>query len=53
LLIGEESLNWTKVGTAVGALLFVLLIVIVAVAPRDCEHKKYPFLCFATQLFSR
>ena len=44
-------MNWTKIGTVIGALLFVILIVMIAAGPRDCEHKKYPFLCAVTQLF--
>ena len=48
---GEGRLNWTKVGTVAGALLFVVLIVVVAVGPGTCSHKDFPFLCLVTQFF--
>jgi hypothetical protein len=47
-------LNWAKVGSIAGALLFVILLIVIAIGPgSSCSSKEFPFLCVVAQLFGR
>jgi hypothetical protein len=47
-------LNWGKAGSIAGALLFVILLIIVAIGPgSSCSSKEYPFLCLVAQVLGR
>jgi hypothetical protein len=47
-------LNWGKAGGIAGALLFVVLLIVIAIGPgSSCSSKEYPFLCLVAQLFGR
>jgi hypothetical protein len=47
-------LNWVKAGSIAGALLFAILIVVIAIGPETtCSSKEFPFLCLVKQIFGR
>ncbi|MBX9842897.1 MAG: hypothetical protein K2Z80_13920 [Xanthobacteraceae bacterium] len=47
-------MNWGKVGGIAGAVLFVVLLTIVAIGPgSSCSSREFPFLCLVAHVFGQ